>query len=66
MSFKRDFTKAELKKINAYDPNKLGNKERKNMLCVDTGQRQVCYQVAPGIWKCADNKLLDDNGNIIG
>ena len=63
---KRDFTKAELKKIAEYDPNNLGGRERKTMKVVDTNEFKVCYQVAPGIWKCAGNVLLDDKGHIIG
>ena len=63
---KRTFTPEELKKIEAYDPNNLGNRERKTMKIVDTGQSKVCVKVAPGIWKCAGDILLDDKGNIIG
>jgi hypothetical protein len=62
----RKFTKQELEKINAYDPNNIGKRPRKTMKVVDTGEHKVCVQVAPGIWKCVGDILLDDNGNIIG
>lgn len=62
----RKFTPEELKRINAYDPNNLGKRERKTIKVVDTGEHKVCVLVSPGIWKCAGDILLDDKGNIIG
>ena len=63
----RKFTKEEMARINAYDPNKLGGgKERKTMKVADTGEQKVCVQVSPGIWKCVGGTLLDNKGNIIG